>query len=148
MSDDWMIVIPADPLALPSREQADAVMELLSVLQPAAQSREFQISDLPCFIDCGGNYEGVFCPFCGAEIGEWWVGAMDRWWEGNRRILSVETPCCGRPASLDALDYVMPQGLACAAFEVMNPGRALTSEEVEQIESRLGLPVRLIWCHI
>ena len=74
---------------------------------------------------------------------------MDRWWNSeDRRSLAVETPCCGRATSLNDLDYVLPQGFACTAIELMNGGRDLEPEEREQVEAALGLPVRIIWSHI
>jgi hypothetical protein len=57
-------------------------------------------------------------------------------------------PCCGGATTLNDLDYVAPQGLACVGFELMNPGPDLEPEELRQVEDALGTPVRIIWRHI
>jgi hypothetical protein len=91
----------------------------------------------------------VFCPFCGTDIMEWWRKPIDAWWHSaNRRDLSVVTPCCGRATTLNDLDYDRPQGMACVAISLMNPGFDLEPEERQQVEAALGLPVRIIWEHI
>src|SRR5579862_7228970 len=117
-----MIVLPVDALAMPSKEHADAAVELLAKLRPEAEQIELHFSDTPKFFHCGGNFESVFCPFCQTDIFEWWAKEMDTWTGGgDRRWLAIETPCCGRATSLNDLDYVGPQGFACVAIEVMNP---------------------------
>ena len=74
---------------------------------------------------------------------------LNRWAESeNRREIGVTTPCCGRATTLNDLDYVWPQGLACVAFEMLDRGRDLEPEERRQFEEALGLPVRVIWQHI
>jgi hypothetical protein len=149
MSDNWMIVLAVDPLATTPSDRAQAAVDLLRQLRLEAQDPELHTSDTPQFFDCGGNFESVFCPFCGLDIGDWWSTAMDRWWNGDdSRLLWVEMPCCNRPTSLNDLDYVMPQGFACIAIELMNVGADLEPEERERVEAALGLPVRIIWRHI
>jgi hypothetical protein len=149
MSDDWMIVLPLDPLAVPPKERADAAFEVLRALRPKAEDPELHSSETPQFFDCGANCEAVFCPFCEADIRDWWHHAIGTWWESaDRRDLAVTTPCCGRATSLNDLDYVWPQGLACVGFELMNAGPDLEPEERRKVEDALGLPVRIIWRHI
>jgi hypothetical protein len=149
MSDTWMIVVSTNPLAMPPRGRAEAAFALLCALRPEAQEPELHLSDTPQFFDCGSNFEGVFCPCCKADVADWWHGAMDRWWNGdNRRLLDVKTPCCGCGTTLNDLDYVWPQALACVALELMNPGPDLEPEERHQVERVLELPVRIIWRHI
>src|ERR1700728_53288 len=114
MSDDWMIVIAADPLAMPPREHAEAAFGLLKVMRPKAQDPELYLSDKPDFFHCGANFGNVFCPFCTSDIMEWWSKRIDAWWKNaDRRDLSVVTPCCGRATTLNDLDYDRPQGMAC-----------------------------------
>src|SRR5258708_40143535 len=104
-----MIVLAVDPLSTTPNDRAQAAFDLLCQLRSEAQDPELHTSDTPQFFDCGGNFESVFCPFCGLDISDWWRTAMDRWWNGDdRRLLSVETPCCNHPTSLNDLDYVMP----------------------------------------
>ena len=149
MSDNWMIVIAADPLAVPPKERADAAFRLLTTMRPEAQDPALYLSDKPEFFHCGANFGNVFCPFCGADIREWWRQPIDAWWKSaDRRDLSVMTPCCGRATTLNDLDYDRPQGMACVAISLMNPEFDLEPEERQQIEAALGLPVRIIWEHI
>jgi hypothetical protein len=81
MSDTWLIVLPTDPLATPSKERCEATFDLICALRPEAEAPELHVSDSPEFFDCGGNFEAVFCPFCTAEVTSWWMKQMDRWWE-------------------------------------------------------------------
>jgi hypothetical protein len=149
MSDNWIIVLAADPLATPSEERAEAALELLMALRPEGQEPELHLSETPEFFYAGSNFQYVFCPLCEREIGEWWSEAMNRWDKGgDRRSLAVETPCCSRATSLNDLDYVSPQGFACVALELMYPGADLEPEEVRQVEATLELPVRIVWKHI
>jgi hypothetical protein len=149
VSDDWLIVLSVDPLAVPAKERAEAALEVLRTLRPKADEHELHFSEAPQFFDCGGNYQTVFCPFCEADIGGWALNAIGAWWESaDRRDLSLDTPCCGRRTSLNDLDYQWPQGLACVAFELMNGGPDLEPEERRRVEDALGLPVRVIWRHI
>jgi hypothetical protein len=144
-----MIVLPADPLAVPAKDRAEAAVKLLQNLRPEAQEIELHFSDTPEFVYCGSNFESVFCPFCQTDIFEWWGHEMDAWSEaGDRRKLAVETPCCGRVTSLNDLDYVEPQGFACVAIQVMNPDTDLEPEELRKVGQAFGLPVRLVWRHI
>jgi hypothetical protein len=149
MSDNWLIVLPIDPMAKPSEERGKATFELLCALRPDAQDPDLQMYDTPEFIHCGSNFEDVFCPFCKTDIMDWWKKAMDDLWNSDdRRALSAETPCCGRATSLNDLDYDSPQGFACFAIELMNPSSDLEPEELQRVESTLGMPVRIIWRHI
>jgi hypothetical protein len=149
MSDNRMIVIAADPLAVPPKGRAEAAFNLLKTIRPEAEDPELYLSDKPDFFDCGGNFENVFCPFCGTDIREWWHNPMNEWWNSaDRRDLSVVTPCCGRATTLNELDYNQPQGMACVAITLLNPDSDLEPEERQQVEAALGLPVRLIWRHI
>jgi len=144
-----MIILPADPLAMPAKERAEAAAALLSKLRPWASEVDLHFSDTPDFVDCGGNFVSVFCPFCQTDIVEWWAKEMDAWYSGvDRRRLAIETPCCGQVTSLNDLDYVAPQGFARLAIEVMNPGGDLEPEEFRQVEEVLGMPARIIWRHI
>ena len=143
-----MIVLTADPLASPLPAQQQAALDLLRALLPTSHEIELHVSELPRFFDCGSNFESVFCPFCEAEVMEWWGDALDRWSKGDQRDLAVATPCCGRETSLNDLDYVAPQGFACVAIELMNPEKDLEPEERRRVEAALGEPVRIVWRHI
>ena len=144
-----MIVLPVDPLAVPSRERVEAALKLLSELQLGAQEIELHASEIPEFYCCAENLQSVLCPFCQSDLGKWWSEAVEVWWERqDRRVLSIETPCCGRMTTVNDLKYDRPQGFGCVAFELMNPSTDLEPEQLRQIEAVLGVPVRIIWQRI
>jgi hypothetical protein len=98
MSDNWMIVIPVDPLVVPPKECAEAAFALLTTMRPEAQDPELYLSDKPEFFDCGSNFGNVFCAFCGTDIMEWWRKPFEAWWDsGDRRNLSVQTRVAAAP---------------------------------------------------
>lgn len=149
MSDNWMIVLAEDALALPPRERAEAAMAVIQKLRPQSGDLELYYSETPEYFHCGGNFVGVYCPFCQKDIGDWSGVELSRWAKSqNRREIGVTTPCCGRATTLNDLDYVWPQGLACVAFEMLAGGPDLEPEERREIEEALGLPVRVVWQHI
>jgi hypothetical protein len=149
MSNNWMIVIPLDPLAVPPKERAEAALALLTAMRPASEDPGLYLSDKPELFLCGANFHNVFCPFCGMDIQDWWKEPINAWSESaDRRDLSVKTPCCGRATTLNDLDYDWPQGFACCAISLMNPEADLEPEERLKIEAALGLPVRVIWEHL
>jgi hypothetical protein len=144
-----MTIIPRDPLALPPPERREAALALLKTLRPLADEIELDVSETPEFFDATGHFENIFCPFCAKELEiSWWHEKMDAWWDGDRRVLAIETPCCGRATSLNDLDYGCEQGYACFGIKLMNPSGDLEPEEVRQIEETLGMPIRVVWCHI
>lgn len=97
MSDNWMIVIPVDPVAVPPKERTKAAFDLLCALRSEAQDAELHISDTPEFFDGGSNFESVFCPFCQTDIWDWWIKAIDEWRNGPRSLC--------RDAMLRSCDY-------------------------------------------
>ena len=100
------------------------------------------------FVDQGGNFEGVYCPVCGADLGEWWPAAMDRAHAGHFADLAVTAPCCGAALSLNDLRYEWPAGFARFVLEAMNPGVPdLPATTLAELEQRLGAPLRVIWAH-
>jgi hypothetical protein len=149
MSDSFMIVLPVDPLAVPPKERIEAAYKLLSELRPDAQEIELHALGTPEFYFAAENLESVFCPLCQADLGDWWPKAVTVWGQReDRRDLSIETPCCHRMTSVNDLDYDEPQGFGCVAFELMNPSFDLEPEELQQVETALGVPVRVIWKRI
>lgn len=148
MSWNYLTVIPKDPFLVPPEANREAAFKLLCSLLPGAEEAELKVSETPEFVDCGGNFEGVFCPFCGADLADSWSDYMERWWKGDHRVLDMETPCCGRATTLNDLNYPWPQGFACVRFKFMNPAGLLGAEECAQIEAALGTPIQVIWAHL
>jgi len=149
MSDNWLIFIPTDPDALPSRAAADKAVELLKTFVPEAYEVLAKFSERTEF-HCGcGNWSGVNCPKCGTDVEEWWKDAMDKAWESEFKNLSVTTPCCGHSTTLNDLNYVWPAGFSCFVLEAMKPNiRQTTAEQDQALSEALCLKLRKIWVHI
>ncbi|MFD0694970.1 hypothetical protein ACFQZT_12760 [Paenibacillus sp. GCM10027628] len=141
MSDVFLKLIPKNPEYIP------ADTKLLEIKEWIAQSvksdkTEFILTDEVRFIDQGGNFESVSCPFCASniEIG-WWQRAMDKAYEDSFHNLRIVVDCCGKSTSLNELRYVWNAGFSRFSIEIMNPQDELKDEDFEHIEQVLGSPV-------
>lgn len=150
MSDDFLRLIPTTPSYVPEpANQAKAVESIRSII-PQAESVMTQTHETIEFIDQGSNFRSVACPSCKATLEiSWWQAAMDSSFETEFTDLSVVTPCCSAPTSLNDLLYDMPAGFAKFVIEAMNPscGKDLSQESIEQLQSILGCRIRQIWAH-
>lgn len=100
------------------------------------------------FVDQGGNFEGVFCPHCDADLTEWWSTAMDRAAEAEFSDLSVTVPCCDTATTLNDLRYDWPAGFARFFLEVRGPGvPEPPAAMLEALQRTLGCQLRTIWVH-
>ncbi len=148
MSDNLLIVIPCDPLAIPAATRLESARALLAQLCDA-EKVTVEMAATPAYYNCLEGFEGVSCPACKTALTLPWLrDQLDRWWNGDRRELRTTLPCCNAVTSLNDLDDQDTQGFACAAIEAMNPERRLEPEELRQVEEALGLPVRVIWARI
>jgi hypothetical protein len=98
---------------------------------------------LPQFVDCGENFERAICPACGGDPGLDWLGTL---YEGNGlRLAVVELPCCGTRAHPNEVRFEWPCGFARFQIAARDPSVAqLSGEQLHQIASALGLPVRQV----
>lgn len=146
MSDSFLVVIPADPLAkLP--DTAERVRALLAEIAGTDASRVKDYGKLQ-FIDCGENFETIRCPACRATIDiPQWHAWMDADWHADEgfHLHDHTTPCCGKTLTLDALVYEGSQGFArwCISAKAGNRG-ALKSDEVARLEAIAAMPLRAI----
>lgn len=149
MSDNWLMFIPTDPAALPSRAAADNAAELLKTFVPKANGAVLaKFSERTEFHGGGANWSGVNCPKCGKDLADWWADAMDKAWASEFKNLSRTTPCCGHSTTLNDLDYVWPAGFSRFVLEAMNPNiRETTLEQDKALSEALGLKLRKIWKH-
>ena len=67
MSDNWLQLVPTDPLFRPRPEQAQRARELLASFVPGAVEVSAEAKDRIEFVDPGSNWSGVECPACGAD---------------------------------------------------------------------------------
>ena len=68
MSDNWIILIPTDPQAVPSLESRELAIKRFREITPTADEIEVKVTERVRFIDCGANFERVRCPSCGKEL--------------------------------------------------------------------------------
>jgi len=150
MSDNWLMFIPADPNALPTRAGADKAVELLKRFAPdAGDDVRATFCDQVEFHHGGSNWSGVKCPRCDEDVEEWWVHATDNAHRSAFADLRVTAPCCGHPTSLNDLNYVWPAGFARFVLEAKNPNiRQTTAEQDRELSDALGLELRKIWRHL
>jgi len=149
MSDDWLIFIPTDPEALPSRAAADKAAELLKTFAPEAHEVVAKSSEGTEFHRGCGNWSGVNCPKCGTDVEDWWKDAMDRASASEFKNLSITTPCCGHSTTLNDLNYLWLAGFSRFVLEALNPNiRQTTAEQDQALSEALGLKLRKIRVHI
>jgi hypothetical protein len=151
MSDDVLQIIPTAPRWVPTRANGAAAVAALREMTPLAGEATARLSDEVELVDAGANFESIRCPLCGDQIDiEWWQSTMSDAFEASRfDDLSITTPCCSSPSSLNDLVYDWPQGFSRWRAEVFNPDRGpLSEEERTRIGQLLGHDVREIWTHV
>lgn len=149
MSDNWLQFIPSDPDFQPTISSAEAARQLLASFVPDADEVNAEFKSSKQFFHPGGNWSGVKCPACGADLEEWWEQAMGTASKTAFANLAVSTPCCGASTSLNDLNYVWPAGFGRFVLEAMNPNiENLTPSQENQLAERLGRELRKIWVHI
>jgi len=146
MSKNILILIPVDELFLPEYAAQKEASEFLTTFFPEDAMIYVRITDQVEFVDQGANFEAVFCPFCKALIDEdWWQQAMDAAGQSQFRDLTIVTPCCRLPSSLNSLVYWLPAGFARFAMLVCNPQKDINKEQIELIEDTLVCELKKIW---
>ena len=145
MSRNILNLMAANPLALPSQERRGWVRAFVRDLFSGADEITIHATEEPAFFPAIENHELTLCPNCSTDITKWAWDALDPWYARDRRDLSVVTPCCAAPTTLNDLDYRKPQGFACFSIEVLNPTHAIDTAELAAISARAGTPMRIVW---
>ena len=154
MSDDWLLVIPADPAWVPSGEAANTALAYFRERVPAhartAATVQAKLLDEIQVVHQGSNWERLRCPYCSTELETgWWTERMEEAYATKFTRLGVVVPCCGKQTSLNDLRYEWPAGFARFILSAMNPEHGwLADAELNAIEATLGHPVRQILRHI
>ena len=109
MSDYNISFIPEEPGYVPEPEIAKQIEDI--EINDCAL-RTFEVSNIILFADAGENFESVSCPFCKADLMDWWGGAMDSAYSDDDGFidLTAQVPCCKQLCSLNDLIYCYPQG--------------------------------------
>jgi hypothetical protein len=150
VSDNWIVLVPLDPYAVPDGDAIEAARSALEAACPDAEEVLAEVAAMPRFVDAGQNFEKVSCPRCGAhlELG-WWQRAMDDAAVLEFTTLEVKTPCCATSTTLNDLNYDWPQAFARVSIHAMNPQMLeLDPAAKVKVEQLLGLPTRVIYQHV
>jgi hypothetical protein len=146
MSENVLILIPTDELFLPEYTAQKEAGKFLASFFPEDASIYVRITDQVEFVDQGANFEAIFCPFCNSLIDEdWWEEAMEAAHQLRFKDLTIVTPCCRLPSSLNSLVYWLPAGFSRFAMVVRNPQKDIGKEQIELIGDTLGCEVKKIW---
>lgn len=150
MSDDWIVIIPEDPDAVPDPQLQQRARDLLAQFAPDSEEISVESYDQIQFFDCGGNFSRVLCPSCSVEIPvDWWQDRMAEDYADGFAMSDYSTPCCGVSCNLNSLVYDWPQGFARFSLQAMNPNIGnLQDEACVELAAALGLPIRVIYRHI
>ena len=149
MSDHYLRLVSVDPNWSPSPEAAAAAVGILATLLPAADHVRAVGEAGVVFYDAGELAETIGCRRCGADLGDWWQGAMTQAFASGFTDLAIVTPCCGARTSLNDLDYVYPAAFGRFALEAANPAVAdVTDEQKAVIEAALGTRLRTVFQHL
>ena len=145
MSDTIKLLIPCNPFYVPTAEECKAINNVIS------KEAVLEIIDKVQFADAGVNFESVRCPFCHAELMEWWKEAMDVAYSNEKGFtkLSVTVPCCGKESSLNDLEYSWPQGFYTAKIVFKLSDNKIVKEQslLGELRAISGISWRLIIAH-
>jgi len=138
--------IPVDPTFVPSDTGIARALEWLRTHASDAESVTAESFPAIRFVDCGENFEAIYCPRCGAELSlSWWQAAMDAAAATAFEDRGVTLPCCDATDGLETLRYDSPIKFARFVLEARNASLgAPTAADDEKVADLLGAPVRHI----
>ena len=115
-------IIPTDPYVLPDEVTYRRIVNHVVKSFPKCEIAE-GISQLPQFVDCGDDLEGVSCPLCGAELdSDDWSMLMDASYDDEGfSDLNIITPCCHKASTLNDLEYNAPCAFSCFEVDIADP---------------------------
>jgi hypothetical protein len=152
MSDTWMTFIPTEREYVPSQDAQARASELLRSFLPDADEVKTEASEQISFFNGYGNWMGVACPECGADLENWFGDALSAAYDRSGcRDLSVVAPCCNKQTSIDQLKYGWPAGFSRFSMRARNPNSLdaeLTPAQHQALEQALGCSLKVIWEHI
>ena len=133
MSDYFIEIIPEDPSYVLGEETIDRI----NCLTWFEDNVSIIVNETIQFADAGENFERVLCPFCKADLIDWWGGAMDESYSEEKGFTDLDTvtPCCNKETSLNELDYYFPQGF----FTTMILMQEVIYQNTSQVPQELHL---------
>ncbi|MDD3293428.1 MAG: hypothetical protein PHG20_01930 [Geobacteraceae bacterium] len=148
MSTEFLFIIPAAPCYVPPPDMRARALDAFKKMLPTADEVDAIVHNEIRFIDAGARFETVRCPICDSELDQiWWGDAMNIAHRSAFRDLKVKLPCCDSQSTLDNLQYKMPSGFAQFLLQAREPGpgRYLTVDKLQALESILGTPLKQVW---
>ncbi|HLN32677.1 MAG TPA: hypothetical protein VK395_33420 [Gemmataceae bacterium] len=150
MSDNWITLIPEDPMFVPdARKQSDAG-DRFAEIAPDADDFEIKVCNRVEFFNCGSNFGRILCPSCHSEIPvSWWKDRMNEDYRHGFILAKYASPCCCTSFTLHELVYEWQQGFGRFALSARNPhiGK-LDDIYKKEFEEILGTKLRVIYLHI
>lgn len=146
MSDSSLKYVPKDPGFQPSRVADASATELLKEFLPQSDKVTSEFSENYEFFGPLGNWAGVRCHQCGADVETWFGDAVPKALE--KGVLEVTTPCCGATVSLNELTFGWNAAFGKYSLEAMNPNvEKLTEKQLKELSGRVGSPLTEIQVH-
>ena len=116
---------------------------------PATEAITIHFLDEITFIDADENWDGVYCPNCGANAEAWWRDAMDETYASKFNSLNVRARCCGIQMSLNELRYVCPIAFGRFYLQAENTRHTgLSGQQLAQLGVALDCSVREVKAHL
>jgi hypothetical protein len=149
MSENFLRLIPTDPLYLPPSLSQKEIKAFLRATFPKADEIRVIATEEVMFVDPGTNLEKITCPNCHTLLSmDWWSAAMDRAYGSHFANLTIIVPCCSTTTTLNDLCYEWPAGFARFLLEIRNPGAELKQGSLHHFEQVLKCRLRIIWAHL
>ena len=151
MSDYYISFIPSEPNYVPSSEITKQI-ESIAIDDRDCSQRSFEVNHIILFADAGENVESISCPFCKADLLEWWGEAMSSAYSGDDGFINLiaQTPCCNQSCSLNDLIYYFPQGFYKTKLTIEPTlQHQLDTEDIcQKLKKISGVQWRTIHTHI
>jgi hypothetical protein len=150
MSENSIILIPEDPRHVPGQDRQQKALARFREIAPKSHEIKATTMEAVQFFYCGGNFERILCPDCGAEIPvPWWQAQMNSDYKAGFQLQKAPMPCCGVQRTLHELNYEWPQGFGRFGIEAMNPNIGRLDDKLKvEFEQILGCPLRVIYQRI
>jgi hypothetical protein len=138
VSDNFVLLVPADPWFVPSPEQEDGARRLYGDRMPRGEDLESTVAWPMGIVALGENSGTFWCPRCEAELDWEWIGEL--WDEREPRPLTV--PCCGGTTTLADLRSDAGDCFARFTLQIRDPDCwEAPAEVVAAVGAVLGTPV-------
>lgn len=115
-----------------------SVLETLIEYNPEKEIAVYIGNDV-IFVDCGENFNNVYCPKCSTEITEDWQDFMGKASENNFKDLEIKTKCCDFKTDLNSLNYDEKCGFSKVVFTIYSYDPNSISELINAIWKKHNL---------